>query len=145
MHKQGSTTRALLNSFAILTSIALQHGVPLEEIASAFVHTKFEPRGMTFGDPDVRISSSLLDYVFRTLSIRYLGRSDLRTGGDQDAPSDQKAVSGSKPVEIAVGSPAPGPRVDVKSVEICAQCGDSMIRSGSCFRCNNCGSTSGCS
>jgi len=145
MHKQGSTTRALLNSFAILTSIALQHGVPLEEIASAFVHTKFEPRGMTFGDPDVRISSSLLDYVFRTLSIRYLGRSDLRTGGDQDAPSDQKAVNGSKPVEIAVGSPAPGPRVDVKSVEICAQCGDSMIRSGSCFRCNNCGSTSGCS
>lgn len=149
MHKQGSTTRALLNSFAILTSIALQHGVPLEEIASAFVHTKFEPRGMTFGDPNVRMSSSILDYVFRALSIHYLGRTDLRSGGDHS--DEQKSLNGNG-LQAGAEQPAaqpspvkPANRTDSKTAETCAICGDMMIRSGSCFRCNNCGTTSGCS
>jgi len=90
MHKEGALMRSLLNSFAIAVSLALQHGVPLEEFVDAFVHTKFEPKGIVNGDPDVRIASSILDYIFKTLGIAYLGRTDLAhhtnvTGLDSDS------------------------------------------------------------
>ena len=77
MSKEGSTLRAFANSFAIAISIALQHGVPLEEFVDAFTFTKFEPAGLVQGHSRLKMADSVLDFIFRDLAIRYLGRDDL--------------------------------------------------------------------
>ena len=71
LQKEGEISRSLLNAFCIVTSIALQHGVPLEEIAGHFVHAHFEPCGVVQGDREIRMSSSILDYIFRRLLLDY--------------------------------------------------------------------------
>ncbi len=108
MNKEGATLRALLNNFAIAISLGLQYGVPLEEYVEAFTFTKFEPAGLVQGNDTIKMSSSILDYIFRELAISYLGRNDLAhvqpddisgngmpqggaTGGD--GPSAQRVVS----------------------------------------------------
>ena len=77
MHKEGAAFRSLMNSFAIAISLGLQHGVPLEEYVDAFVFTRFEPNGIVEGNPYIKMSTSIIDYVFRELAITYLGRTDL--------------------------------------------------------------------
>lgn len=77
MHREGAAFRSLLNCFAISISLGLQHGVPLEEFVDAFVFTKFEPSGMVNGNPHVKMSTSVIDYIFRELAVTYLGREDL--------------------------------------------------------------------
>lgn len=77
MHREGAAFRSLMNCFAISISLGLQHGVPLEEFVDAFVFTKFEPSGMVKGSPHVRMSTSVIDYIFRELAVTYLGREDL--------------------------------------------------------------------
>lgn len=77
MHREGAAFRSLMNCFAIAVSLGLQHGVPLEEFVDAFVFTKFEPSGPVFGNPHIKMSTSIIDYVFRELAVTYLGRYDL--------------------------------------------------------------------
>ncbi|MGM0575609.1 MAG: vitamin B12-dependent ribonucleotide reductase [Myxococcota bacterium] len=77
MHKEGAAFRSLMNCFAIAVSLGLQHGVPLDEYVDAFVFTRFEPNGMVQGNPYVKMTTSLIDYIFRELAISYLGRHDL--------------------------------------------------------------------
>jgi ribonucleoside-diphosphate reductase alpha chain len=77
MHKEGAAFRSLMNCFAIAISLGLQYGVPLEEFVDAFVFTRFEPNGMVTGHPHVKMSTSIIDYIFRELAISYLGRTDL--------------------------------------------------------------------
>lgn len=77
MHREGAAFRSLLNCFAIAISLGLQHGVPLEEFVDAFVFTKFEPSGMVNGNPHVKMTTSVIDYIFRELAVTYLGREDL--------------------------------------------------------------------
>ena len=77
MHKEGAAFRSLMNSFAIAISLGLQHGVPLEEFVEAFIFTRFEPNGMVAGNDNIKMSTSIIDYVFRELAISYLGRNDL--------------------------------------------------------------------
>jgi ribonucleoside-diphosphate reductase alpha chain len=77
MHKEGAAFRSLMNCFAISISLGLQHGVPLEEFVDAFVFTKFEPSGMVNGSPHVKMSTSIIDYIFRELAVTYLNREDL--------------------------------------------------------------------
>ncbi|MEX2364282.1 MAG: adenosylcobalamin-dependent ribonucleoside-diphosphate reductase, partial [Balneolaceae bacterium] len=77
MHREGAAFRSLLNCFAISISLGLQHGVPLEEFVDAFVFTKFDPSGMVSGNPHVKMSTSVIDYIFRELAVTYLGREDL--------------------------------------------------------------------
>ena len=77
MHKEGAAFRSLMNSFAIAISLGLQYGVPLDEYVDAFVFTRFEPNGMVEGNPYIKMSTSIIDYVFRELAITYLGRTDL--------------------------------------------------------------------
>jgi ribonucleoside-diphosphate reductase alpha chain len=77
MHKEGSAFRSLMNNFAIAISLGLQYGVPLEEYVEAFTFTRFEPAGMVEGNDTIKMSTSILDYIFRELAISYLGRSDL--------------------------------------------------------------------
>jgi len=77
IHREGAALRAILNCFAIAVSMGLQHGVPLEEFCDAFLFTRFEPGGMVMGSDTIKLSTSLIDFVFRELAISYLGRYDL--------------------------------------------------------------------
>ena len=77
MHKEGAAFRSLMNNFAIAVSLGLQHGVPLEEYVEAFTFTRFEPNGPVVGHQNIKMATSLLDYIFRELAVSYLGRYDL--------------------------------------------------------------------
>jgi ribonucleoside-diphosphate reductase alpha chain len=88
MHKEGAAFRSLMNSFAIAISLGLQHGVPLEEYVDAFVFTRFEPNGMVTGNPHIKMSTSVIDYIFRELAISYLGRDDLAQVKPEDLRHD---------------------------------------------------------
>lgn len=77
MHREGAAFRSLMNCFAIAVSLGLQHGVPLEEFVDAFVYTRFEPNGIVVGNPNIKMTTSIIDYIFRELAVTYLGRYDL--------------------------------------------------------------------
>jgi ribonucleoside-diphosphate reductase alpha chain len=77
-----------MNCFAIAISLGLQHGVPLEEYTDAFVFTRFEPNGMVSGNPQIKMATSVIDYIFRELAISYLGRHDLAQAGQSDLQHD---------------------------------------------------------
>ncbi len=88
MHKEGAAFRSLMNCFAIAISLGLQHGVPLDEFVDAFVFTRFEPGGIVEGNPHIKMSTSLIDYIFRELAISYLGRNDLAQVTPEDLRGD---------------------------------------------------------
>lgn len=88
MHKEGAAFRSMANCFAIAVSIGLQFGVPLEEFVDAFVFTRFEPNGMVFGNPHIKMTTSIIDYIFRELAVTYLGRHDLAQAAPEDLRSD---------------------------------------------------------
>ena len=77
MHKEGAAFRSLLNSFAIAISLGLQYGVPLEEYVDAFTFTRFEPNGVVVGHDNIKMTTSVLDFIFRDLALCYLERTDL--------------------------------------------------------------------
>jgi ribonucleoside-diphosphate reductase alpha chain len=77
MHREGAAFRSLMNCFAISISLGLQHGVPLEEFVDAFVYTRFEPNGIVIGNPNIKMTTSIIDYIFRELAVTYLSRNDL--------------------------------------------------------------------
>jgi len=77
MHREGAAFRSLMNCFAIAVSLGLQHGVPLEEFVDAFVYTRFEPNGIVIGNPNIKMTTSIIDYIFRELAVTYLSRFDL--------------------------------------------------------------------
>jgi ribonucleoside-diphosphate reductase alpha chain len=240
MHKEGAAFRSLMNCFAIAISLGLQHGVPLEEFVDAFVFTRFEPNGMVSGNPRIKMTTSLIDYIFRELAITYLDRQDLAHVQLEDLRSDsvtkpeefeseevmferiipfrepspfkltrpqsghvesdpQEKLDISKPVPVkaeastprlsavavadaspvvtgftgngapkasdsvgvaaVISSPSIKPvKVDSASRKIqearmkgyegdaCRECGQfTLVRNGTCLKCNTCGSTSGCS
>ncbi len=88
MHKEGAAFRSLMNNFAIAISIGLQYGVPLEEFVEAFTFTRFEPSGIVTGNDAIKMSTSVLDYIFRELAISYLGRNDLAHAKLEDIAPD---------------------------------------------------------
>jgi ribonucleoside-diphosphate reductase alpha chain len=106
MHKEGAAFRSLMNNFAIAISIGLQYGVPLEEFVEAYTFTRFEPSGMVEGNDAIKMSTSVLDYIFRELAVSYLGRNDLahvepndmnpdslgRGDNESDPPASSEAV-----------------------------------------------------
>jgi len=235
MHKEGSAFRSLMNNFAIAISLGLQYGVPLEEYVEAFTFTRFEPSGIVEGNDTIKMSTSILDYIFRELAISYLGRSDLahvepadlmpdtvgkgvaaesnwpdsnlrepsgdsgadvaammqrvasqgyvrkgltvlqggarRAGGRSDAaarataaatddmPLFAGALAGgalafAETTTVAIASPPPDTRLEkirearMKGYEgdSCGECGNfTLVRNGTCLKCDTCGSTSGCS
>ncbi len=114
MHKEGAAFRSLMNCFAIAISLGLQHGVPLEEFVDAFVFTRFEPNGMVKGNDRIKMSTSVIDYVFRELAITYLGRTDLSHVAEEDLRGD---TLGAKIVHGAVGQRGI-PRVEPPAPEI---------------------------
>ena len=96
MHKEGAAYRSLMNCFAISISLGLQHGVPLEEFVDAFVFTRFEPNGIVQGNDRIKMSTSVIDYIFRELAVEYLGRTDLASVKPEDliSESSKKRDSG---------------------------------------------------
>ncbi len=114
MHKEGAAFRSLMNCFSIAISLGLQHGVPLEEFVDAFLFTRFEPNGMVVGNDHIKMSTSIIDYIFRELAITYLGRHDLAHVTDEDLRGDTVKVDAAdefeeeveEEVEVAVAGDA---------------------------------------
>ncbi|WP_330136219.1 vitamin B12-dependent ribonucleotide reductase [Rhodococcus artemisiae] len=154
--KQGSTLAGIMDAFSMAVSYGLQYGVPLRTFVRAFTSTRFEPAGIT-DDPDLRIASSILDYIFRRLAVDYLDTDErrelgVRTGGEraaQDglAPDLQTTDDAHVTADTRQGHAASGPAGSGSGSDApyCMQCGVQMQRSGSCHACPSCGNTSGCS
>jgi ribonucleoside-diphosphate reductase alpha chain len=160
--KQGSTLAGIMDAFSISISLGLQHGVPLATYVRKYVNMKFEPSGMT-DDADLRIATSLVDYIFRRLALDYLTPTDREELGilstsERIQPTLPEVVEQSTPsvgidaepklVELAtkpVPSTAPVLRGQQSDSPMCYSCGNSMQRAGSCYVCSSCGATSGCS
>src|SRR5271156_4159520 len=104
MHKEGAAFRSLMNNFAIAVSLGLQHGVPLEEYVDAFTFTRFEPNGPVVGHENIKMATSILDYIFRELAVSYLGRYDLA----HVQPSMEMDAMGVEPEEDYLAE-EPGP------------------------------------
>ncbi len=220
MHKEGAAFRSLMNNFAIAISIGLQYGVPLEEFVEACTFTRFEPSGLVEGNDAIRMSTSVLDYIFRELAISYLGRHDLahanpedlrpdalgagdaeadlkdiasgptlnamenltskgfirgaqlyvvRGGNDTDFIEPEAAMmatgealqatllaSGSAvgaPIKAEIRDQVDGNLEQIREARMkgyegdaCGECGNfTLVRNGTCLKCNTCGGTSGCS
>ena len=145
--KEGSTVSGLMDTVATMTSIALQYGVPLKTLVDKFSHTRFEPAGFT-NNPEIPIAKSVTDYVFRYLGNRFL-KGEPEVADEQEA---QASVTGLVPLRAAVAGGS-GARVLASPYRIvnqadapsCSDCGAIMVRSGACYKCANCGGTSGCS
>ncbi len=176
MHREGAAFRSLMNCFAISISLGLQHGVPLEEFVDAFVFTKFEPSGMVSGNPQIKMTTSVIDYIFRELAVTYLGRHDLahvspeeilqRTLQPTEAEEDMGTPASLPPLSIETNpvfaaTAAATHAASAKGAALskfdqarqmgytgdaCSDCGSmTMVRNGTCLKCNTCGATSGCS
>lgn len=133
--KEGSTISGLMDAFATAISIGLQYGVPLETFVEKFAFMRFEPQGMT-KNPRIRFANSLVDYIFRYLASKFLPEEEQEVYGIKPEKQDKQLElfknSNDKNIVVQDGPP-------------CMNCGTIMERSGSCFRCPSCGSTSGCS
>jgi ribonucleoside-diphosphate reductase alpha chain len=157
MSKEGSTISGLMDAFATSISIALQYGVPLKVLVNKFIHTRFEPAGMT-NNPEIRFAKSVVDYIFRYLGLKYLSKEDqdalglAKTTVENHDTQAKLVEPASKPTEQRIfrqessGRPEPDlltfdPQSDAPA---CDNCGMIMVRAGSCYKCNNCGNTSGC-
>jgi len=162
MAKEGSTVSGLMDSFACAVSIALQHGVPLQLLVNKFAHTRFEPSGWT-QNPEIGYANSIMDYIFRWLELRFL-KGEQQNLFDDLRPRSHAAVPLAAPSIAAVSeqpslhktpasarsktghaSDALSDFVNMGDAPSCHVCGAIMTRNGSCFRCQSCGSTSGCS
>ncbi len=188
MHKEGAAFRSLMNNFAIAISIGLQYGVPLDEFVDAYIFTRFEPNGLVQGNDAIKMSTSVLDYIFRELAISYMGRTDLshateedikqttvgrgagdRPGKETEEASLQGTSSGYVRNNLFVLNEEAGKKVasggggmtaaasnesmlraqaKMKGYEgdACDECGNfTLVRNGTCLKCDTCGATTGCS
>jgi ribonucleoside-diphosphate reductase alpha chain len=175
MAKEGATMRSMLNCFAIAISIGLQYGVPLEEYVEKFVFTRFEPAGMV-EHPNIKTTTSIIDFMFRSLAYEYLGRTDLvhvldkpevgnlgNESWDETTPtigerapelSEVRVLGNSDSMKPYIAPTKGGTSMDAvsaanKSMQgdapACNTCGHITVRSGTCYKCLNCGNSLGCS
>jgi ribonucleoside-diphosphate reductase alpha chain len=163
--KQGSTLAGFIDAFAISVSHGLQFGVPLKDYVKSFTSMTFAPSGIT-NDAEIRTASSLVDYMFRRLALSYLSfddRLELGLASIDDMPDQQVALLEPAPAPVQAAAPAPQPAsppvseaparatadakaaVNDASAPLCFNCGNQTQRSGSCYVCSSCGSTTGCS
>lgn len=179
MHKEGAAYRSLMNCFSIAISLGLQYGVPLDEFVDAFTFTRFEPNGIVTGHDNIKMATSVIDYIFRDLAMKYLGRYDLVHVKPQDLKPD--TTHGEETHEeplLAIMEPTTeahaggGVSVSTQAVysmesnskmnteqkkrqiakmkgyegDPCPECNSmTLVRNGSCLKCDTCGSTTGCS
>ncbi len=165
MAKEGSTVSGLMDSFATAVSLALQYGVPLKVLCDKFSHTRFEPSGWS-SNREIGYAKSLMDYIFRWLAIKFLPKeaqpqenvslaapNGVEVAKAAELASQFSQAAGGAPTEAhlpspgqaAVSQPGLAGVVHDDDAPSCSDCGAIMVRNGSCFKCMNCGSTSGCS
>ncbi len=169
MHKEGATFRSLMNCFSIAVSIGLQYGVPLREFVDKFTFTKFEPAGYVEGHDNIKNSTSIIDFIFRLLGFEYLKRNDLVQVPPVTDTQDKTTIQNATTTK-AVATPAAQPVTSTTSSEAtatangatgsasdmhlqsmqsdapaCNECGHLTVRSGTCYKCLNCGNSLGCS
>jgi ribonucleoside-diphosphate reductase alpha chain len=151
MSKQGSTISGLMDSFATSISFALQYGVPLQFLVDKFAHMRFEPSGFT-KNPQIPYAKSIVDYLFRWLASKFLDEEARREVGiveqQQREGIEEKPVLAPAPVPILREGKDGGIRqafINQADAPPCPDCGCIMVRNGACYKCMNCGSTSGCS
>ena len=155
--KQGSTIAGIMDAFSIAVSLGLQHGVPLATYVSKYTNMRFEPAGIT-DDPDLRIATSLVDYIFRRLALDYLPEEDRKELGILSADERTEQILpgleqyGTKTVGLSSIAAQPDligesefKESAFRDAPYCYQCGNAMQRAGSCYVCPSCGTTSGCS
>jgi ribonucleoside-diphosphate reductase alpha chain len=158
MAKEGSTLSGIMDAFALSVSIALQYGVPPRALVDKFVNSRFEPSGYT-GNPKIRYAKSVVDYLGRWLGAKFISSDYL----DTDASEAEAARTPAAPTSPAVGAdlaaaklaPSAGKyaesegstrhRATIDDAPSCSECGMLMTPNGSCYKCSNCGGTSGCS
>ena len=151
-----------MDSFATMTSLALQHGVPLQLLVDKFTHMRFEPSGFT-KNAEIPMAKSIMDYIFKWLAIKFLPRDEQESAGvikrDEPVasnvaplkPADAAFVQNITPVMLPPrDADAPNPKPNAaflyqQDAPSCSDCGSIMVRNGACYKCLNCGSTSGCS
>jgi ribonucleoside-diphosphate reductase alpha chain len=135
MAKEGSTISGLVDAFATAVSFSLQYGVPLKFLVDKFAHVRFEPSGWT-GNQKIPYAKSIMDYIFRWMGAKFLG--------PEYAITEAGETSALRPTEASPQQELPfGPANS--DAPLCAECGSIMTRNGSCYKCANCGGTSGCS
>ena len=151
MNKEGSVISGLMDAVAILTSVALQYGVPLESLVNKFSHVRFEPSGFT-NNPDIPMAKSIMDYIFRWLGTEFLAEESQET--DAVVEFDEQMVPPEELHPFGHGSNGETDSLIAREKQVvlqhadappCLECGALMVRSGICYRCANCGATSGCS
>ncbi len=185
MAKEGAAFRSLLNNFAIAISLGLQHGVPLEEFVDAFIFTRFEPSGPVSGNNRIKMSTSVIDYIFRELAVTYLSRNELAHVDENEMQKkssnrlpliepdyESEEIVSERMIELdqtdtdfePVLNSGNGNRLNSENKmfsthkevakarergytgDICPECGSmTMVRNGTCLKCQTCGSTTGCS
>jgi ribonucleoside-diphosphate reductase alpha chain len=153
MAKEGSTISGFADAFAQAISYALQYGVPLQALVDKFSHVRFEPSGMT-KNPDVRFAKSIVDYIFRWMASKFLSPEAQYVAGvnNRDDVVEQPAPIPAPPAPKSVAPepinlPKPSSFAAMQNQEDappCTTCGSIMVRSGACYKCANCGTTSGC-
>jgi ribonucleoside-diphosphate reductase alpha chain len=150
MAKEGSTLSGILDGFALSVSIGLQYGVPLKSLVDKLINTRFEPSGYT-GHPDIPYAKSLLDYIARWLGGRFISADYLTRNGivadatPQAAATAEAAVDESATARAAVTAVASHTQSNYDGAPTCSECGMLMTPNGACYKCENCGGTSGCS
>jgi ribonucleoside-diphosphate reductase alpha chain len=152
MAKEGSTISGFADAFAQAISYALQYGVPLQVLVDKFSHARFEPSGMT-KNPEIRFAKSIVDYVFRWMAAKFLSpeakfRAGLNVPDPSELPAEPAVAQGALPLAATPGArSAPASFAAIQNQEDappCSTCGSIMVRSGACYKCSNCGTTSGC-
>ena len=161
MAKSGSVVSGLMDSFATSVSLALQYGVPLEALVRKFVHIRFEPAGRT-NNAHIPMAKSIMDYIFRWMALRFLPELADEVNSAHKPVAEEPAAESTS---VAAGGPRPTPRRNggvmparpdltwheqqvfqqQSDAPACSECGSIMVRNGSCYKCLNCGITSGCS
>ncbi|MEX0881145.1 MAG: vitamin B12-dependent ribonucleotide reductase [Thermoanaerobaculia bacterium] len=148
MSKEGSTISGLMDAFATAVSLTLQYGVPIEALVNKFSHVRFEPSGFT-KNPEIPIAKSLIDYIFKWLASKFMTAEEKEavgiiardTGANGPVPVTEQAVAaragGSETLKLMFETSTDAPA--------CHECGSIMVRSAACYKCLNCGATSGCS
>ena len=162
MAKEGSVVSGLMDSFATSVSIMLQYGVPLKVLINKFSHARFEPSGFT-NNKNIPIAKSVMDYIFRWMDLKYGEHAGDADGTVPDGEEDTRAAISLKNAEERVAEglqemtavAGGGPRISMETEKAvyqaqadsppCPECGAVTVRSGSCYKCHNCGATTGCS
>ncbi len=154
MAKEGSTLSGIMDAFALSVSISLQYGVPLRALVDKFCNSRFEPSGYT-GNPKIRYAKSVVDYIGRWLggkfiSPDYLDHDDVAAperGADAESAAAASVAIAPGPFAVpgAIEETTTRPRAAMEDAPYCSECGMLMTPNGSCYKCSNCGSTSGCS